>query len=117
MNKHLELARRLTRLLDTQFTVFGFKFGIDPFLDLLPGFGNILGLVTSCYLFWIAYGLHVPRWVYGKMAWHILLDYLLGILPIVGFVFDMFYRANTKNLTLLSQFTDDGILEGEIIDG
>ena len=50
------------------------------------------------------------------MSWHILLDFLFGELPFIGFIFDLFYRANEKNLALLTLFVDPEVLEGVVID-
>lgn len=101
--------------MDTKFNFVGLRFGIDPFLDLFPGIGDLIGAGISCYLFWIAYQYKVPGRIYLRMAWHIFLDYLLGLLPFLGFVFDLMYRANTKNLTLLIPFVDPDVLEGVVL--
>ncbi len=103
-------------LMDTKFSIFGIRFGIDPILDFWPWFGSFVGVFVSCYLFFIAYKLHVPTKVYLKMSWHILLDFLFGELPFIGFIFDLFYRANEKNLALLTLFVDPEVLEGVVID-
>lgn len=117
LQDHIDLARRITYLMDTKFSVFGIKFGIDPLLDVIPGLGNILGAATSCYLFWIARQLHAPRTVYWKMAWNITLDYLLGAIPVAGILADLFYRSNVKNFALLEKYFDPSIIEGELISG
>ncbi|MDP1722801.1 MAG: DUF4112 domain-containing protein [Candidatus Gottesmanbacteria bacterium] len=116
MKSHIAFAQRLVTLMDTKFNVFGIRFGIDPILDILPGFGSMIGAGISCYLFWIAYQLKVPSRLYWRMGWHIVLDYLLGLLPFIGIVADLFYRSNTKNLTLLHPFIDPEILEGVVMD-
>jgi hypothetical protein len=116
MKSHLQLAERLTRLLDTKFKIFGIKFGLDPFLDFWPGFGSFIGAVVSCYLFWIAYKLKVPSKIYWRMGWHIFLDFVLGELPFIGFIFDLFYKSNQKNLALLRPFVDPEILVGEVVE-
>src|SRR5689334_14253415 len=103
---HIQFARRLVYLMDTRFSLFGIKFGIDPILDIIPGFGDAFGAGVSCYLLWIAYRLKVPTWVYGKMLLNIGFDYLLGLLPFVGIVLDLFFRANVKNFALLEKFFD-----------
>ncbi|MBI5613687.1 DUF4112 domain-containing protein [Candidatus Gottesmanbacteria bacterium] len=116
MIKHLDFAKRLVNIMDTKFHVFGVRFGIDPFLDIWPGFGSFIGAFISSYLFWIAYKLKVPSRIYWRMGWHILLDFLLGELPLIGFIFDLFYRANEKNLALLYPFIDPEVLEGVVIE-
>lgn len=115
IHSHISFARRLITLMDMKFNVLGIKFGIDPLLDVIPGFGNILGVALSCYLFWIAVRLHVPQWVYVRMAWNIGLDYILGAIPYIGIVADLFYRSNVKNFVLLERYFDPDILEGELL--
>jgi hypothetical protein len=116
MKSHLQFAQRLMKLMDTKFSLFGIRFGLDPILDILPGFGSLVGTGISCYLFWIAHELKVPSWVYRRMGWHIFLDFILGELPFIGFIFDVFYRSNEKNLKLLYPFVDPEILEGVLIE-
>lgn len=113
---HYLFAEKLVNLLDTKFNILGIKFGIDPFLDVVPEFGNILGAILSCYVFWIAYQLNVPSKIYWRMAWHIAIDFVLGAIPFAGFIFDLFYRSNAKNLALLSPFVDPDILEGVLVE-
>ena len=101
--------------MDSKFNIFGIRLGLDPFLDIIPGFGNIVGVFISCYLFWIAYKLHVPQKIYWKMGWHIFLDYILGVIPFLGFFFDLFYKSNEKNLKLLKPYVDPEILVGTVV--
>lgn len=116
IKRHINFARRLTQVMDLRFRVLGIRFGIDPLLDIIPGFGNIISTVTSLYLFWIAYQLKVPGRVYVTMLWNMSVDYVLGILPFVGIVFDIFFRANVKNFNLLEKYFDPNIIEGEIVE-
>lgn len=116
MKSHLRFAQRLVALMDTKFNFFGVRFGIDPLLDILPGFGSLIGAGVSCYLFWIAHELRVPSRIYFRMGWHIFLDFLLGELPFIGFIADVFYRSNAKNLALLYPFIDPEVLEGVVLE-
>ena len=116
MKSHLQFAERLMHIMDSEFKLFGIRFGIDPFLDFIPEFGNLVGTLISCYLFWIAYKLHVPGKIYWKMGWHIVLDFLLGAIPFIGFFFDLWYKSNDINLKLLYPFVDPEILVGKIVE-
>lgn len=111
----MSFARKLTRLLDLRFNVLGFRFGIDPLLNAIPGFGNIASTVTSFYLFWLAYQIKVPNWVYWRMLINIGIDYIIGAVPFIGIVGDALYRSNVRNLALLDMHYDSGIVEGEIV--
>lgn len=116
LNSHVHFARQLTRLMDIRFTILGIRFGVDPLLDIIPGFGNILATATSCYLFWIAYRLKVPMAVYARMARNIAVDYLFGVVPYIGIFFDLLFRSNIRNFNLLEKYFDTDILEGEIVE-
>lgn len=101
--------------MDSEFSIFGFRFGLDPLLDVIPIFGDSVGLIVSLYIFWIARELKVPPIVYFKMLVHIFIDYILGLIPFAGIVLDAFYRSNLKNLDLLEKYLKPEVLEGEII--
>ncbi len=112
----VSFARRLTQLMDIQYRILGVRFGIDPLLDIIPGFGNLISTGTSLYLFWLAYRIGVPAGIYMRMVWNVILDYLLGVVPLLGIFFDAFFRANVKNFNMLEKYFDPDILEGEIVE-
>jgi len=113
---HINFARRLTRVMDLRFNVFGIRFGIDPLLNVIPGAGNTIAAITSLYLMWIAYQLKVPGNVYLRMLWNIGVDYLFGAVPVVGVVFDIFYRANVRNFAVIEKYFTPDIIIGEVVD-
>jgi len=113
---HFRLAKKLTRLLDSQFSIYGFRFGLDPVIGLFPGIGNWLTTLTSFNLFWLAYRLHVPSQIYLHMILTIIIDALITSIPIAGNIIDFFYKSNVKNLMLLSRYVDGEVLEGEMIN-
>ena len=50
------------------------------------------------------------------MAWNILFDFILGLIPVIGIVFDSFYKSNVKNLALIEKYFDPDILEGIFVE-
>jgi hypothetical protein len=115
LDKHIKNAKTLTTLMDTKFSLFGIRFGLDPLLDFIPGLGSILGAFTSCYIVWIAAKLNVPGVIYFKMVMHILLDLLVSEIPFVGVIFDVFYKSNKRNLELVLPYYKSGIMDAEIV--
>lgn len=101
---HIQFAKRLVQLMDTKFSFMGVRFGLDPLLDFIPFFGDLIGTIVSLYLFWIAFELKVPEKVYFRMLGNIIIDSLLGLIPVAGIVLDAFYRSNVKNLDLLEKY-------------
>jgi hypothetical protein len=96
------LMDRAIRIPGTRITI-----GLDALLGLLPVGGDFLTGVVQTGIFLAAlYHYRVPRAVAARMAANVLLDIALGSLPLVGDVFDVFFKANTRNLKLLHQVRD-----------
>ncbi|GGK44277.1 DUF4112 domain-containing protein [Salinarimonas ramus] len=96
----------LARLLDSSIGVPGtrFSFGLDSILSIVPVVGSFMGAGISAYVILEAYRLGAPRATLAKMLANIGLDTALGAIPVVGFVFDAFYKANNRNVALLRRY-------------
>ena len=114
MKNHLRAAKVFAILLDNRYSLFGIKFGLDPILDLVPGLGTITGAILSLYLVWIAYQIDLPSNLILKILKNIAIDFIIGILPLVGPIADIFYKSNLKNLKILEEFNKN-LVQGEII--
>lgn len=115
MNKHLRAAQYITDLLENRFRILGIRFGLDPILGIFPGFGDIVTAALSAYLVWIAVQMKVPSDVVSKMLQNILVDFLVGIIPVLGDLSDFVYKANTRNMKLLRQYGVADARDAEII--
>lgn len=115
MKGHLRTAEALASLLDTKFTFFGITFGLDPLLDLVPWLGDVVGLILSSYLIWIGFTMRIPREELMRMVIHVIIDFLIGLVPFLGFVGDIFYKANIRNIKILKKYDEKKIIEGEIV--
>jgi hypothetical protein len=114
MENQLHIASLLTNMLDNQFNVFGFKFGISAIIDLIPGLGDILDALLSFYIVWIAIQIHIPKTKTVQMIWNILFSFLIGLIPLVGDAVYIFYKPNLRNLKILKSF-DNTRLEGTFV--
>lgn len=99
----LQRLRKFTRLLDNAIGIPGtpFRVGLDPILGLLPGAGDFLGTALSAYVVIEAARLGLPKAALGRMVFNILLEGVVGAVPVVGDLFDFAWKANTKNMALL----------------
>lgn len=112
---HAELDRierrldRLTTALDSAFVVpgFGFRFGADAILGLVPGVGDAVSLGLSGWLIMEAKRLGAPPAMLTRMAGNVAADALFGAVPVLGDVFDVFFKANRRNFTLLREHIKD----------
>jgi hypothetical protein len=113
--QHLKTASVLAKLLDRNFKIFGFRFGLDPILGLIPGLGDAVSLALSIYLVWIAVQMRVPTSVISQMLVNSLFDFILGLIPVLGDVSDFVYHANSRNLELLRRYQSAPLIEGQVI--
>lgn len=93
----------LARLLDSAVRVPGtnVRVGADALFNFVPVVGPLATKTLSAYLVWEARRLGVPPATLGRMVGNVGLDFALGVLPVVGWLGDVFFRANERNLELL----------------
>ena len=100
-----EIARldRLADLLDSRFRLpgTGIRFGLDGLLGLVPGIGDTLTLLPSAWLVWRAWQLGLPRSDIARMATNTGVDYAVGLVPILGDIFDVAFKGNRRNIAIL----------------
>jgi hypothetical protein len=117
MNGHMRTARILTNLLENKFKFLGFRFGLDPIIGFVPVIGDFIGLGLSVYIILIAFSMHVPGTLIAQMLKNVVIDFIIGSIPVIGDITDFFYKASSKNLRLLEEYVEsrNNIVEGEII--
>lgn len=98
-------TRVLTHLLDDAFTIPGTKIriGLDPLLSLIPGAGTTAGAMLATSVIVDAIRLRAPLPVLARMGTNYLIDWLIGLIPVLGAVGDLAFRSNRKNLRLLNR--------------
>lgn len=104
-----EQVRALARLLDSRFRLPGTqrRFGVDGLLGLVPGIGDVAGLALSTVVIAQAVRLGAHGATVGRMVLNVALDAVVGTVPVVGWVFDFAFKANTRNVELLERHTVD----------
>jgi len=94
----------LARFLDSRFSLFGFRFGFDGLIGLIPGIGDAATAVLSFYLIFLAARAGASLPLIFRMVVNVLIDMTVGIVPVLGDIFDMTFRANTLNAKLLHEY-------------
>lgn len=99
----LDSARAVARLLDRSFRIPGtsFRFGLDPILGLLPVGGDVLAALGSGYILYVAWRNGAPGPVIGRMLGNVVLDTVVGSVPVVGDLFDAGWKSNARNVAIL----------------
>jgi hypothetical protein len=105
-NARLVRARNVAKMLDSAVRVpgTGIRFGLDSVLGLIPGMGDAAGAVFSGYLILMGSRMGVPKHVITRMVANVAIDTIVGGIPVLGDLFDVAWKSNTRNLALLEQF-------------
>ncbi|SDC97912.1 DUF4112 domain-containing protein [Niabella drilacis] len=108
----LKTVRVISKLMDEQFSIGRFKFGLDPVLNFIPVLGDVSGYLMSIGLI-ITMAQHgASGKLVAKMVLNATLDAFAGAIPVLGWVFDFVYKANTRNLKLLTEHYTEGKHKG-----
>ncbi len=96
---------RIAQWMDSAFEIpgVGIRFGFDSLLGLLPGLGDALTSLVSLYIIGMASRHGVPRVTLMRMGLNVIVDGLLGSVPLLGDVFDVFWKSNKWNVALLQR--------------
>ncbi len=104
----VERLRKLARLMDNSIRLPGTsrRFGLDPLIGLIPGVGDLAGALIAGVIVFEARRMGVPRRVHRKMTMNVMIDFVVGVVPVVGDLFDFGFKPNEKNLKLLESQLD-----------
>lgn len=111
MTEMADSARRLKRvealadLLDTRFRIPGTRIpiGADGILSIVPVVGDTVAGAMSAWLIWEAYRMGARKRTIARMLANAGVDYVVGSIPVIGTVFDIAFKANSRNLALLKR--------------
>jgi hypothetical protein len=94
---------QLADLMDNQFVIPGtdIRIGLDALMGLLPGIGDTASLAVSGYIIHKAREGGVHPILLSRMTWNVFVDWAIGLVPLVGDIFDVGFKANRRNIDLI----------------
>jgi hypothetical protein len=106
----LKQLSHLAKLMDAQFRIpgTGIRFGLDGIIGLIPGAGDLSTFAVSGYMLWIMAQNGASGYVLARMTINILIDTLIGAIPLIGDIFDIAFKANMRNLRLMQEHYEEG---------
>ena len=106
---------RLGWLMDDLFRipVLGWRFGLDAIIGLVPALGDTTTSLVSLYILASAVRYRVPKITLLRMGVNIAIDYVLGSVPVVGDLFDAYWKSNKMNVELLKRRAQGSAVEAE----
>jgi hypothetical protein len=98
----------LANLLDARWKVPGtsIRFGVDALFGLVPVFGDVATGIASIYIVMRARELGAANGLVARMVGYVALDTVVGSIPILGSIFDVYFKANQRNLRLLRRHVE-----------
>lgn len=104
----------ISAFMDSRFRIplTNIRFGADFVIGLFPYAGDLIGFGISGVLVATMVTHGVSGKVVLKMIGNILLDALIGSIPILGDIFDLTYKANRRNFNLLKEYYQEGKHQG-----
>src|SRR5271167_1708312 len=98
--------RFVSRLLDTFFVIPGtrIRFGIEPIIGLIPIFGDQMTSLMSAALLYRSVQHRLPKIALVRMALNILINAVVGMVPLFGDIFVLWYKPNIRNYKILQRY-------------
>jgi len=107
--EHETILARLDRLAYTMENLIPIpgttiRFGFDAMAGFIPVVGDVVMLAPASYILNAAHRLGASRRLLIRMCMNLAVDVIVGMVPLVGDIFDMGWNANTRNVKLLRDF-------------
>lgn len=100
---------RVTHLLDEVVGIPGtsIRVGLDPVIGLVPVVGDAVAALVGIWVIGEAARFGIPRLVLGRMIVNLVLDLGIGAIPLIGDLYDVAMRSNSRNLALFRRHALD----------
>jgi len=100
--------------MDSRFRIPGtnIHFGFDALIGLVPGVGDLISFLISGFIISSAAKQGASGYVQARMVFNVAIDTLFGSVPIIGDIFDVFFKSNQRNMQLLTEHFEEGKHQG-----
>lgn len=104
IDQDVQRLQKLARLLDSAFPLAGnFRIGVDGIIGLIPGVGDVVGAALSTYMIVKAAQMGASTFNLIRMMSNVLIESIVGVIPFLGDLFDIAFRANERNVRMLEK--------------
>jgi hypothetical protein len=101
LDPDIERVRKLAKVLDHNL--------VDPLVGfVLPGVGDLLGSLLGLYTVALAIRRKMSPVIVARMLMNLAIDAAIGVVPLVGDLADIGWKANKRNVALLADRAQTG---------
>ena len=104
----------LAKLMDSQFRIPGtsIRFGLDGIIGLIPGAGDLSTFAISAFMLGHMAKNGASGHVLARLILNVVIDTVIGSIPILGDIFDIAFKANQRNMRLMEKHYVEGRYRG-----
>lgn len=84
----------------------GRRIGLDAVIGLVPGLGDVVSGGLGLLVVIRAAQRGLPTIVLARMLTNVALDFAIGSIPVIGDAFDLWFKANARNVGLLRRYAE-----------
>jgi len=97
--------------MDARFQIPGIpiRFGLDGLIGLIPGIGDTINLGVAGYIVLEGVRLGAQKRAIYHMIFNIFLDWFIGLIPLIGDIFDVTWKGNLRNIRILQKALSDQV--------
>jgi len=92
--------------MDSRWRLGPVRFGLESLLRFVPVVGGTSSVAISLYQFVLAVRLRLPPSKLARMAAYVTIDTVLGLIPYLGDLADVFFRVHMRNQRIIDRHLD-----------
>jgi hypothetical protein len=85
----------------------GRRIGLDAVIGLVPGLGDVVSGGLGILVVARGVQLGLPGVVIARMLVNTAIDFVIGSIPVIGDAFDLWFKANQRNVGLVRRYSLD----------
>jgi hypothetical protein len=94
---------KLAWVMDRSIPIGRWKIGLDGIIGLIPGLGDLIGAMISALIVAAGVQARLPRSAIARMVVNVAIETIVGVVPFLGDLFDMAWKANTRNVEIFRE--------------
>lgn len=84
--------------------IIGRRIGLDAIVGFVPGVGDVVSGGLGVFVVVRGAMLGLPRVVLARMTANVAIDFVVGVVPVLGDAFDLWFKSNQRNVTLARRY-------------